>query len=336
MTNPPTSAEKNAALGRLARTDVVSLRDTTNLRDYAQIEDLAVQRLVAQQLESSASADFAYGAMLRVLQKARLTISLKSFNWFYSSNTSKEYTTFFIRGASGASSDMKKRNDAEKQMFGYDNDPLPSPATASEKAQGRIQAFGALTSPMFQGNMRPRYAAVDFAYCNNGGLTKYGKSYFVLREHLKHNATYCHCDSFEVEADMIARKAEYGGRIVSLSEVLATYFQLGKIILFCHPAMLKKIHAYGKGTAQPGGEDSLLGGQLYIEAQVHADIIFEQDVESLCISNSERLAGPTIHPLWNAGLLKKKSVWDAKDAAQVEKHAKKFAAANKLLYKSVV
>ena len=107
MTNPPISADKNAVLGRLARTDVVGLRDTMNLRDYAQIEDLAVQRLVTQQLESAATADLAYGAMLRVLERARLTISLKSFNWFYSSNTSKEYTTFFIRGASGASSDMK-------------------------------------------------------------------------------------------------------------------------------------------------------------------------------------------------------------------------------------
>jgi hypothetical protein len=92
MTNPPISADKNAVLGRLARTDVVGLRDTMNLRDYAQIEDLAVQRLVTQQLESAATADFAYGAMLRVLERARL--SLKSFNWFYSSNTSKEYTTF--------------------------------------------------------------------------------------------------------------------------------------------------------------------------------------------------------------------------------------------------
>ena len=328
--------DKNATLGRLARTDVVGLRDASNLRSYAQIEDLADERLVTQKLESAATADMAYGAMLHVLQNARLTISLKCFNWFYSSNTSKEYTTFFIRGASGASSDMKKRNEAEKQMFGYDADPVPTPATASEKAQARIQALGALTSPIFQGNMRPRYAAVDFAYCNNGGLTKYGKSYFVLREHLKHNATYCHCDSFEVEADMIARKNEYGGRIVSLNEVLATYFQLGKIILYCHPAMLKKIHAYGKGSSEPGGEDRLLGGQLYIEAQVHADIVFEQDVESLCISNSECTAGPNIHPLFNAGMLKKKTIWDAKDAALVKKHAQKFAAGNKLLYKSVV
>jgi len=328
-----TPAQQNAALGRLARTDVVGLRHGMEARNYAAIEDLAVKRLVAQGLATDATADFLYGAMLRLLQEARLTISIKCFNWFYAENKSKEYSTFFIRGASGASNDMIKRDGAEKQMFGY-GDAAPTGASREEKAKARIVHLGNLQSADFQGAMRPRYAAVDFAYCVNGGLSKYGKSFFVLGEHMKHNATYCHCDSFEVEADMLARQAEYG-RVASLSDVLATYHELGKVIYYCHPAMLKKLAEYAR-SQKKGSENNLLGGNIYIEAQVHADLVFERDVAQLCISDAERTVGPSIHPRWNAGMFRKKTTWDAADATKVETHAKAFAKANKIFYKTVV
>ena len=69
--------------------------------------------------------------------------------------------------------------------------------------------------------MRPRYAAVDFAYCINGGLSKYGKSFLVLKDHMKHNSTFTHCDSFEVDMDLMGRKDEYFGTKLNLQDVTA-------------------------------------------------------------------------------------------------------------------
>lgn len=328
----PNAAQKAAATARLARNEIVGKSFQQQTATYSQIEDLAVQRLVTQGLSTAASADFHYGCMLKLLEEARLTISLKSGNWFYHENTYANYQNFFERGSSGASADKNRRDNVENAMFGYSEDS-GDVSDNLQDTQSRIQSLGNLTSNNFQAAMRPRYSAVDFAFCSNGGLSKYGKSFLVLKEHLKHNATFCHCDSFEVEADMLNRRMEYGGTAPTLKDVTATYFQLGKLIYYCAPAMLRKIHEYALGKAK-GSEANLLGGFIYLEAQVHADIVFSRDVEALHISSSDRVTGVIPHPMYQASFLKKKSAWDAADAVKVETNAKLFAARNKITYVS--
>ncbi|CAN7193129.1 DUF3626 domain-containing protein [Rhizobium sp. LjRoot30] len=335
MANPPipTTAERNAALGRLARNETVGLTNRRQLESYDFVEDLAVKRLVTQKLCTAATADFIYGAIIKLLEDARLTISLKAPNWFYHENTSKTYGNFWERGVSGASSDAKKRDAAENSMFGYSN-PVTDADPKVKAAQNRLLTFGTSPSATFEPAMRPRYAAVDFAYCINGGLSKYGKSFLVLKDHMKHNSTFTHCDSFEVDMDLIGRKDEYFGTKLNLQDVACSYFQLGFIVLFCHPAVLKKLHAYATREAQKGSETNLLGGMIYIEAQMHADIQFSRDVAELNISGQDCSSGPVNHPK-SKNFFGKKTVWDKDDIARVKKNAKKFAASNALIYNDV-
>lgn len=329
----PNSADRNAALGRLARNETVGLTDRRQAQDYELIEQLAVKRLVTLNLATPTTADMEYGGIIKLLEDARLTISLKAPNWFYSENKSKTYGNFWQRGVSGASSDAGKRDNAENSMFGYSQQVLVGDA-GTVAAQNRLMTLGNRPSVTFQPAMRPRYAAVDFAFCVNGGLSKYGRSFLVLKDYLKHNSTYTHCDSFEVEMDMITRKAEYNNVVFNLNDVTCSYFQFANIILFCHPAILKKLHSYAMGLTKKGSEENILGGNIYIEAQMHADITFNQDVAALCISARDLVTGPVPHPKYGK-FFGSKSVWDAEDAAKTKANAKKFAAANGIQYVDV-
>lgn len=331
----PTPQEHAAALARLGRGDVVALRDQLNASDYGAICDQAKERMdrllgILSPLPFVSEArelDEAFDKMIACLQEARLTISLKSYRWFYEKNTYKSYTNFFERGYSGASNDMVRRNNAEME-FGRYGGMAPSTNANVNAAQTRIATYGVSTAPNFQGAMRPRYAAVDFAACQHGGAPKYGKSYLVLKEHLKHNSTYCHRDSFEVDNDMMQRRAEYG-RTPSLSDVTATYHTLAKLILYCEPAMLKKLYDYAMGTRAKGSELNILAGVVYLEAHVHADILFERDVASLCLSRTELNGiGNDLHPLATKKWPWRKTSWDQDDSKKVEKNARQFARDN--------
>lgn len=194
--------------------------------------------------------------------------------------------------------------------------------------------LGTRPSASFQPAMRPRYAAVDFAFCINGGLSKYGRSFLVLRDYLKHNATYTHCDSFEVDMDLASRKAEYGDITFNLKDVACSYFQFGYVVLFCHPAILKKLHSYAMALTEKRSEENILGGNIYIEAQMHADIRFSQDVAELCISARDCATGPVPHPKYGKRF-GSKTIWDNKDVIQVQDNAKKFAKANGIKYVDV-
>jgi hypothetical protein len=334
----PTPQERDAALARLGRGEVVALRDQLNALDYAAICDKAKERMdrilnILSPLPfvtQASELDEAFDKMITCLQEARLTISMKSFRWFYEKNTYKSYTNFFERGYSGASNDMIRRNNAEMEFGRYGNMPVSANAGITA-AQSRVATYGVQTSASFQGAMRPRYAAVDFAGCQHGGAPKYGKSYLVLKEHLKHNSTYVHRDSFEVDMDMIQRKAEYDGTVPSLSDVTATFHTLAKILLYCEPAMLKKIYDYATGAKVKGSELSILAGVVYLEAHVHADILFERDVAAVCISRAELTSiGNDIHPLFNKKWPFRKTNWDQDDGKKVEKNAKQFAKDNKI------
>lgn len=322
-----------AAIGRLARGDVVGLSDQKHAAGYADIEDRAVRRLTRHGLSQPAVADLHYGMIIKLLQDARLTISLRAFNWFYYENKSTNYTTLFERGKSGASDDIERRDGVENSMFGYAADVMTNDPNV-KAAQTRLLKVGVRLSPHFQPAMRPRYAAVDFAHCVNGGLSKYGRSFLVLKEYLKHNATYCHRDSFEVANDLQGRRAEYvaeGDTDLSLSKVSATYFQLGKIVLYCDPDMLRTLHRYATGQSAKGSEANVLGGFTYIEAQVHADVVFNRDVSKLCVSRGECSRGPDPAPHPAAfNRFRRKTRWDQSDSARTLENARKFAAVNRL------
>lgn len=132
----PSAADRNAALGRLARNETVGLTDRRQAADYRIVEELAVERLVEQNLCNAATADMAYGGIIKLLEDARLTISLKAPNWFYWENKTKTYGNFWERGVSGASSDAGKRDKAENSMFGYSEQVLETMTGSSARRTG--------------------------------------------------------------------------------------------------------------------------------------------------------------------------------------------------------
>jgi hypothetical protein len=323
-----TPQEKSDVLARLARSDVVSLRHASNQPAYGK-ELLAGYQRFVEVCKPTGDTMGMFSKMIKLLEEARLTINLKAPNWFYDENKYSSYTNYFERGTTGASTDMERRDGVEME-FGRYAGGQASTLKNAKTAQDRIAQYGVKTSLDFRGRVRPRYAALDFGMFKEGAAPKYGKSYLVLKDYMKHNATYIHRDSFEVKLDLMNRKAEYGDQVKTLDEVTATYFELGKILLYCEAPMLKKIYAYAAGLYGPGTEDKILLGIVYIEAHLHADIEFKRDVESVVISRTEMTNGTIPHPRSNAHWPYYKMDWDASDAKRVEKYANKFAERNKI------
>lgn len=341
------AVNRDEVLARLARTDVVSLRDKANQRDYPVVLKAVADRIekeiphlltsINRQAARNAiaahdAATLAVPKLIKVLEDSRLTINFKACNWFYTRNKYKSYTNFFERGTSGASNDRVARNKAEMALGRYDGKTYRrGPRSPEEEAAlERIAEYGVMDQDKFVPRLRPRYAALDFGGARYGGCAKYGHSYLVLHDHLKANATFCHMDSFSVEGDLKGRAAEFSGPAPTLASSTATYSSLGRLLLYCRPEQLVEIANYALGVKQTGTADKLFGGLLYIEAHLHADIVFSRDVKYVMIANGKGLENG-LHPRLRAKWPWKKTMWDAKDEQRVLKNAKRFAQDNGII-----
>lgn len=307
---PIDTSPRHAALARLARNNIVGLHDLAEHDlDY---KEAAFARFV-KRCEPGASEGDArriFDEMCKVLREARLTINFDSGKWFAKPNASRRYENMFAHAREPQTDfaqvmKLKARNLIERRMFNYGEKSRVGTPNA-EHAQKSIAYYGdthidnqgMAASPSFDASLRPRYGGLDFAHCTFGaaGDHRYGHSFLILKEHVKHTATYLHTDSFKAEHDLIRRREEYGGRHVPLEEATATYFQLEKILLYCTPTMLSTIYDYATGRRQRGEAYSLppdtTGHAInYIEFQAHSDIDFHRDVEAMVIYRPEA-AGP--------------------------------------------
>lgn len=322
---------QHAALARLSRNAIVGLRDLAEKDiDHRHAALSRIARFLASKASTSSKIDprRICDSMMHTLHAARLTINFNSAEWFRGENYSPSYGNMFERliGTEQAQANvarMRERNLVEKRMIDLGGGDARPPAQRNAQHMRNVLTYygdtditrqGTPTSQTFSLSVRPRYGGVDFGYCTFGaaGDHRYGHSYFVLKEHVKHNATYTHTDSFKVEEDLAKRRAEYGGRVVTLNEATATYFQLEKILLYCSPAMLKHIYDYAVHRKQKGQEHALPVDTTaywvnYIEFQAHSDIRFSRDVQEMVLYRPETRKRP--------GYL----------GYQTEKHARAFA-----------
>lgn len=327
-------------LARLARSDVVALRDREARRRYPEELKQATQRVVDQcrdllvhvDRRAATNAIVAKDAAARLLElmiehlgRSRLTINFKASSWFYTRNRYASYANFFERGTSGASNDRDARNRAEMDLGRYGGQRYRggNPSPEEQVAIDRIATYGLMDQDGFQPRMRPRYAALDFAGARYGGCSKYGHSYFVLHEHMKANATFCHMDSFTVTTDLRSRANEYRGPAPTLESSTSTYGTMGRLLLYCKPEQLREIAAYAVGQKRRGVVDKVFGGLLYLEAHLHADVQFDRDVQYVMIARGKGLENG-IHPLARARWPFKKTVWDARDEDRMIANAKRF------------
>lgn len=303
------SFEADAALARLARNNVLGLHDMANrgvdLKERAFRRFLKLCRPGGSERQAR---HFFQSRMLGILKDGRLTINFKAHRLFGNGKEPTRFLNIFEREGRPSHNPQtiqyhRDRNDVEMEFGDYagrnhgverSKEIRNARRLVAHYGATRIDRVGMPTSHDFRPDIRPRYGALDFAYCRGGGAgcNDYGKSFVILKEHVKHASTYVYTDSFKVKKDLVDRREEFGGRVLTLRDATASYFELEKILLYCTPLMLMQIYSYASGQRQRGSQFSLPPDATaykvnYIEFHAHADVRFDRDVVAMVISRSE-------------------------------------------------
>ncbi|OZI20171.1 hypothetical protein CAL26_21765 [Bordetella genomosp. 9] len=292
---PTTIDNPGLARMRLARNQVLGMRQY--LKDDGDYTERAFQRYVRICRPPRDLERRNFQAMVKVLTDARVTINFNAATFFTGECAYESYINCFERAAQGLAPphSLKQRDQVETRVFDYPGkDEYHAGRGAGRKpAQVRMQIQHYAADWQRYPMMRPRYGALDFGYCVNGGVGSdyYGKSLFILEDYVKAASSYSHTDSFFVEKDFRARRAEYGGVAPQAHQAIALFHEMPKLLYYCHPFMLRQIYRYASGAATRGSERSLPGvldGKLnYIECQMQTDVRFSRDVRGMVISHGD-------------------------------------------------
>jgi hypothetical protein len=282
-----TEQERQAALARLTSTDTASLKQEDIARnsfqgtmdEYDAINRLMANSNITDQFNASISrlmspyaktfldADNLRKIMVQHLQKSDLTVNFRVSDLFASKLKGGIMNTFERPGHS-AGGYLNTRNQTEENLFGYSNSN--SHTGGSRGIFDRMSRFGNMNNNAdFAPSMRPKYGALNFTNQRIGAAPAYGRSFMVLKEHVKHNCTFTDRDSFS-----------YAGN-PSGGDKVATYHNMDRIIANLPDNKLDQL--YTMVTS--------LGSQLnpisYIEAQIHGEIIFNRDIRKMCIDSMD-------------------------------------------------
>lgn len=190
------------------------------------------------------------------------------------------------------------RERTEKNLFRYDG--------VGSTPQMQTLSHDGKASPTFQPNTRPFYAALNYSRAKFGGSSGYGKTHFILKDHLRFNATFLSEDSFGVDNKHKANSFRH----------LANYHNVYPLIIDVKAGadgsfdILKSLIDCALGLKAPPDEE--FDGRSYIEAQIPGDILFSRDVEKIVVNGA-----------------------DVSRDSKVGKRIDKFAAKNNLLLKYV-
>lgn len=265
---------------RLAGSDTASLA-AMGIEANADADKIAaMRRLIADLNVPIMRAKYVYAAMLRQMASANLTINFQAFKFFNKMPEGDRYVSQFEGGSTwGDPTYMDMRDEAEEGMFDYS---ATKPATGKEAStvQQRIKSVAGRAEAEFVGAVRPKYAALNYAGLMYGSAAQWGKSHMVLREYMKHNATYIHTDSFDV-AGSARQRAMMAGQ-------LANFLNLQRLLVNMAPPMLKALEEASRGVSfgrsvQPPG----VGTTSYIEAHLHSEVKFERDIATMVICQDE-------------------------------------------------
>jgi hypothetical protein len=271
-----TEKEKQEALSRLAASEVLSLQDkqiNSSKVQMAMDEFEAVLKIMRVLNVMADQAETVHQRLIDHLKQSDLTINFKA-GEFFEVKPKGFYLNVFEKNRNGASY-VATRDKVEENIFGYSKtDKKKTPKEVIDRAK-QFGSFTDNTNPSFVPSIRPKYAALNFTRDQNGAASHYGRSYMVLKEHVKHNCTFTDKDSFAY------------GETRNVTSLVANYHHLDRLIVTMDSAKLKKLY----NAATGGGSQSSSGVLSYIEAQVHGDIMFNRDVKKLYIAASE-VTGP--------------------------------------------
>ncbi|GAP37599.1 DUF3626 domain-containing protein [Piscinibacter sakaiensis] len=269
------------------------------------------------------AADYWLQQCILVLQQAPLTINIEPFKFFGAAVSGDRVQSIWNRLRSKGPGYTDFREGAEQTMFGYDDgDGTVNGVNVGQdiKKYGSTGGMGANGQPRshsFVGDMRPKYAGVNFSWASCGAACTYGMSHFVLKDYLRMNAAYAPRDSFGVES-----RSQIG-----------SFFNLEPILANCATYVLEQIMQSARTRVPPGppanppvmpiffhekakGGDGSKGSD-YIEAILHTEVVFGRDVEVLRIARQEVRDTKTGDPIKN-------KTWTVKKAT-IEKNIKAFS-----------
>lgn len=281
--------KKDAAMARLAGNEAKNLRSTQIHYTVQLDEDYACRRIQEDLgIMSAIQAQKICRKMTQVLKEADLTINFRASKVFDKTTWSMQpqgdgFTNYF-QGKPGRPIDHNKRINAEEQMFSF-----AAPQSAQPDVNDRIKKYGDIngdSNMFFNPTSRPNYAALNFAQLSNGAASPYGKSYAVLKDHVRYNATFLHEDSL----DTMSRKPEERPNGEDIPLLLADQRNMFRLIRNMSLGLLKALHNVSNGRSYSTESiipDTAKGAYDYIEAQIMGGVKFNRDIKAMYISESE-------------------------------------------------
>ena len=312
--------ERSEILARLAASETLGMIGRSVDQSSATDRTRATQRLALLTgfTDPTALGEF-LDTLLAWMRDSPLNINLNAGNFFATATTDAKYMTKFEKmRTAGApvtlnaqgSPQGSTRDVAEQKIFGYDRKGIAGGALPATKgvaeAGDRIQAFGDMASTAFEGAIRPKYCTLNVWRVSDGSGAQWGKSFFVLADHLKATTSFVHSDSFDFAGGnmMIGPNATTGalGPIPSnnanASGAVATFHNMTRIIIHASDALLDSIADCATGATGPKQPfDAIqrkygLSQTSYIEGHVHGELHFARDFSALKVSLTEVNGAP--------------------------------------------
>jgi hypothetical protein len=268
------------ALSRLAARDAASLLSMGIDASADADKVAAMSRIIGDLGTPIMQARHVYARLLKHLEESSLTINFMAYKFFNTKPAGEKYVSQFEGGNTwGDPTYMNSRDETEEAMFDYSGTrAATSPGAAA--AQQRVKQLGERASADFEGAIRPKYAALNYARLKYGSAAQWGKSYMVLKEYVKHGATYVHTDSFDLAGSARQRAI--------LANQVANIMHMQRLLANMPTVMLTALDTASRGGSfgeaiQPPG----VGTTSYIEGQVHSEIRFERDIQTMVINHDE-------------------------------------------------
>lgn len=148
---------------------------------------------------------------------------------------------------------------------------------------------GAYHQGEFNAKLRPKYGAFNILKSEYGAAPRFGSCYFILKPHVNDHCTFTYSDSSDLPSFRGTKKDFY----VILSKLLKDLYMRNYALGYMNLSLVDLINFIEeKNWINPEifnmrfkvWRNSLLND--YIEAQVHNDIILEQDVEYVVVDPS--------------------------------------------------
>lgn len=212
---------------------------------------------------------------MQLLKEARLTINFVTRQLFNNENIPDPKDVFIYKNKyeRGAAKEHAGRLAKEKLLFAYQQVLNP----ILQQQQGPQDLKTVAPDPKafdhkeaaFDPALRPKYGALDFLHAPNGAARGYGRSFLVLKDHVKQRCTYTAGDTGFKNFD---------------TNQYATEKDFSNVIDLAGPILRQHLNA-AKKAAIPDNYGVVISD--YVEAQIHMELDLTRDVKEIHLDLKE-------------------------------------------------